>query len=85
MRLEGLVDKYSRDTTPTVHMFLPRNYIEQLIRGITDIQLNWSSKSIKDAECVNSKNIYLSVLQTGRKHKLSTSSMTVSGLKNTLL
>lgn len=25
MRLEGLVDKYSRDTTPTVHIVLPRN------------------------------------------------------------
>lgn len=84
MRLEGLADKYSRDTTPTLHMFLPRNYTEQLIHGTIDMQPSWSPKSIKDTDRISSKNISLSVLQTGRKCKLSFHGC-VTGIKNTSL
>lgn len=75
MTLEGLVD---RDTTPTVHIVLPSNQKEQLIHGITTIQPSCNPKTITDTHCTKSKDVYFEVLQTGRRSKLSTSSMTVS-------
>lgn len=85
MKLEGLVDKYSRDTTPTAHTVLLKNQKEQLIHGIINIQPSWNPKSVMDTHCTNSKDIYFTVLQTKRKCKLSTSSVTVTGIKDTFL